>query len=239
MSENDQRDSRKEAPERELPRLLSKNLPPGFLEKLTTTTVPVSGSALEAERHFVETYSERKAPSDAEAAPIPLGLADELGFLGIVDLIVELGLAKSRGNAKDLIKQGAVSIDGERFEDFREQLAITELDGTVLRVGKLSFRRLVLSQATIHEARDADFTVDQIASYYAPNPIPAHGLVKNAFEGDSTDGRRYSRTRAEAIIREHRVYLDGVLIRDPSAQYPPERLRGSLLAVDGDVVRLR
>lgn len=94
----------------------------------------------EAERYFVETFSQRKQPVEAEAAEIPADLGDPAPLAA---LISTLGMAKSNGQARDLIKAGAVSLDGEKLADPMMRMARDDLRGRVLRVGKHQFRRLV------------------------------------------------------------------------------------------------
>lgn len=60
--------------------------------------------------------------------------------VGILDLIDSLKLAPSRSEARRLVQQGGVSIDGEKISD--HTVEITPRDGSVLRVGKRKFVRL-------------------------------------------------------------------------------------------------
>jgi len=94
------------------------------------------------EAYFVETFSKKNQPVEAEEASIPADLLVE-GSVPLANLIGALGLAKSNGAARDLIKQGAVSLDGEKFDDPFVKLSSDQLVGKVLKVGKHQFRRLV------------------------------------------------------------------------------------------------
>lgn len=94
----------------------------------------------EAERYFVETFSQRKSPVEAEEVAIPADLGDPAPLAA---LLSALGMAKSNGQARDLIKAGAVSLDGEKLADPLARLALADLRGRVLRVGKHQFRKLV------------------------------------------------------------------------------------------------
>lgn len=95
----------------------------------------------EAERYFVETFSKRQQPVEAEAASIPPDLIVD-GCVPVANLIGALELAKSNGAARDLIKAGAVSIDGDKVSDPFAKLPVSDLAGKVLKVGKHQFRRL-------------------------------------------------------------------------------------------------
>lgn len=89
--------------------------------------------------YFVETFSKRQQPVEAEEKAIPADLGDEF-FLA--SLIGGLGMAKSNSAARDLIKQGGVSLDGEKFADPAGRVTRGELVGKTLRVGKHQFAKL-------------------------------------------------------------------------------------------------
>ncbi|HKF26169.1 MAG TPA: S4 domain-containing protein, partial [Candidatus Acidoferrum sp.] len=59
-------------------------------------------------------------------------------------LLVELGLAPSKSEAERLIKQGGVEIDGQRIDDFRKDMDLTEAGEFLLRAGKKKFLRVVV-----------------------------------------------------------------------------------------------
>lgn len=92
----------------------------------------------EARRYFIDTFSQRQQPVDAPEAELPFDLLLD-GQVSLPSLIVALGLAKSNGVAKDLIKAGGVGLDGERITHF----SVPDPRGKVLRVGKHQYRKLV------------------------------------------------------------------------------------------------
>jgi tyrosyl-tRNA synthetase len=100
-------------------------------------------AAVEAENYFVETFSKRKQPVEAEEAAIPAGAVGADGLVSVATLISGLGLAKSNGEARRLMASGAVSLDGDKLSDGFATLTVGELKGRVLRVGKHQFRKLV------------------------------------------------------------------------------------------------
>jgi len=97
--------------------------------------------AEEAERYFVETFSKRNQPVEAEVAKIPADLIVD-GAVPVASLIAALGLTKSNGAARDLMKQGGVSLDSDKLIDPFAKLEPAELAGKILRVGKHQFRKL-------------------------------------------------------------------------------------------------
>jgi tyrosyl-tRNA synthetase len=58
-----------------------------------------------------------------------------------VKLVTLAGFASSNGEARRLVEQGAVSIDGEKVED--PAARVTLAGGETLRVGKRRFGRIV------------------------------------------------------------------------------------------------
>lgn len=97
-------------------------------------------AAESAEQYFIETFSQRKQPVDAEEVAIPEEVI-EGGEVLVPQMLVALGLAKSNGNAKDMMKAGAVSLDGEKLQDNRAK--VDALRGKTLKFGKHQFRKLV------------------------------------------------------------------------------------------------
>lgn len=99
-------------------------------------------AADEAERYFVETFSKRTQPTEAEEVRIPDDLDQGQG-IPVANLAHALGLTKSVGAARDLLKQGGMGLDGEKLTDPFLKLPAEELRGKTLRVGKHQFRKLV------------------------------------------------------------------------------------------------
>ena len=96
-----------------------------------------------AEKYFVETFSKRKQPVEAEEAAIPEEILNEDGKVGLAAMIAKLGMAKSNGEARRLMKAGAVSIEGEKVTDGFASFSPDDLKGKVLKVGKHQFRKIV------------------------------------------------------------------------------------------------
>lgn len=85
-------------------------------------------SADEEQERFLSIFSRRKNLS----AGVPISL--EYGTKDIVALLIELGLASSKQDARRLIHQGAVEVDGEVVRDIHKECRISQ--GTVIRAGK-------------------------------------------------------------------------------------------------------
>jgi len=61
--------------------------------------------------------------------------------MNIVDLIIKVGFSGSKGEAKRLVNQSGVSIDGEKILDPNKEIKIAS--GIVLKVGKRKFGKLI------------------------------------------------------------------------------------------------
>ena len=65
--------------------------------------------------------------------------------MGIIDLMIACGLAASRGEARRLIQQGGVQVDGEKVSDIDFKVTKEALQaGAKLRKGKKVFHKAVL-----------------------------------------------------------------------------------------------
>lgn len=106
------------------------------------------GAIAEAEAAF-DAVSRREAPEDAQIvslSSIAIGssqvTAEPTVRRWIVDLIMGAGFAKTKSDARRLIRQGAVRLDGDVISDERLSLADRELDGKTLQVGKRRYARI-------------------------------------------------------------------------------------------------
>ncbi len=87
-----------------------------------------------AQREFEKIFSRRELPTDMETCSLS---AEDIS---IVELVVRSGLSASKGEARRLIRQKAVELDGVILED---EMAVVHIrPGAVLKVGKRRFVRL-------------------------------------------------------------------------------------------------
>jgi tyrosyl-tRNA synthetase len=98
------------------------------------------GAGAEAEAHFDRIHKRHEAPADIEVARI--GASD--GELVHLPALIAEQFELSSSEARRLIKQGGVKLDGEAVDGDVLDLAASELDGKVLQVGKRRFRRLAV-----------------------------------------------------------------------------------------------
>jgi tyrosyl-tRNA synthetase len=96
-------------------------------------------AAEKAEERFERVFQQGDAPEKMEQFKLRLGLT-------LVDVMVESGMAPSKSQARRLIDQNGVRLDGETLHDADLVLDIAE--PAVLQVGKRRFRRLLPDPGT-------------------------------------------------------------------------------------------
>ena len=96
--------------------------------------------AREAEAAFVRQFQKREVPENIDEISVTTlpGAAPSL-----VGLLVQAGLVPSNSEARRMIQQGAVEIDGARMSDVGATLAAGQ--SYLIRVGKRRFRRVSVS----------------------------------------------------------------------------------------------
>ena len=92
-------------------------------------------AASKAESGFDQVFKEGGIPDEIEAFPLPD--SDPVQLPGLI----RDALGISGSEARRLLRQGAVRVDGEVLED--DEVARDSLAGRVLQVGKRRFVRLV------------------------------------------------------------------------------------------------
>jgi len=92
-------------------------------------------AAERAEAHFTRVVREGQAPEDVPEVPLPSGDPVHLPAL----LVDQMGIG-STSEARRLIAQGAVKVDGEPVTDL--DVARSRLEGALLQAGKRRFARL-------------------------------------------------------------------------------------------------
>ena len=90
--------------------------------------------ALEAENHFNQVTVSKGIPDEIEEFKLT---EDEL----LVNIIADSGLLKSRSEARRMIKQSAVKIDGKTVSDI--QYKVSSSSSFILKVGKRKFLKVI------------------------------------------------------------------------------------------------
>lgn len=96
--------------------------------------------AEEAESHFRQVFQKKENPDE-----IPVFfVATEDTNLSLADIMVQVGFAPSKGQARRLVQQGGVSLDGEKISD---PLLSLETGEFILKVGKRKFGKVHLKSS--------------------------------------------------------------------------------------------
>jgi len=99
-----------------------------------------AGAADAAEEHFQRTVVEGDVPDEMPEFEPEVDAGEEIGLL---NLMRAAGLTDSNSEGRRLIKQGAVSIDGETIEDTGLYVDVSAQAPFTLQVGKRRFARIV------------------------------------------------------------------------------------------------
>jgi tyrosyl-tRNA synthetase len=113
--------------------------PMAFKHALATRVVARfhgDAAAEQAAERFRSVIQRKEAPTDLAPIEVPAGAA---GARGLLDLLVELKMVRSTSEARRLVEQRAVQIDGRAVEDPALRLPRGEY---LLRLGKRRFARL-------------------------------------------------------------------------------------------------
>lgn len=94
--------------------------------------------ANKAKAEFERVFQQRELPTEIPTVEVE----PELLQMTIADLLVALELVASKNEAKRLINEGAVELNGKRIYDWRENIGVRT--GDILRIGKRKFAKLVV-----------------------------------------------------------------------------------------------
>ncbi|MDR3610726.1 MAG: tyrosine--tRNA ligase [Ignavibacteriaceae bacterium] len=114
------------------PRNLKRNL-----AKKLVSMYHSNKEADEAEEEFDRIFIRKETPDE-----IPEFKWSEGNNSGILDLLIKTNLASSKGDARRLVIQGGVSIDGIKIDDINSNIDIKE--NSIIKVGKRKFIKLKL-----------------------------------------------------------------------------------------------
>lgn len=92
-------------------------------------------AAQEAQEQFIKVFSKRELPEEMPTVRLDTDQCE------LVELLVKLNVVSSRSEAKRLIQQGGVKIDGEKITDIHAKITLDR--ERILRVGKRQFFKLV------------------------------------------------------------------------------------------------
>lgn len=118
----------------------NKNNPRDLKRKLARTIVAMyhsNGDAAEAESEFDKVFIKKEIPDDIEEFRFDQNIEE----IGILELIAAVKFAPSKQEARRLVLQGGVSIDGEKVDDITTVIKLNK--EKILKVGKRKFIKLL------------------------------------------------------------------------------------------------
>ncbi len=86
-----------------------------------------------AEAHFVKTIQKKEAPDEIVEAKVTSA--------NIIDVLIETKLAASKGEARRLLEQGGIKLNGESIKDAATSIP----NGAVIQKGKREFRKIIIT----------------------------------------------------------------------------------------------
>jgi len=92
--------------------------------------------AREAEEHFIKTVQKKEVPGEVPSRKL------KVKSLGIIDLLVEVGLATSKSEARRLIEQGGIKIDEKMVKDINMKIEVSA-EGVLVQRGKRQFVKVI------------------------------------------------------------------------------------------------
>jgi len=93
--------------------------------------------AKKAALEFDRIFKQKEQPEDMQEIEL------KNSAVPLIDLVIEQNILPSRGEAKRLIRQGGLYLDGQRVEDIGLILDIGSKDQIILKVGKRKFFKLI------------------------------------------------------------------------------------------------
>lgn len=99
--------------------------------------------AKKAVQEFERVFKHKEIPEKIEEIEIRSGEAKRIEDISLIELLVDRSIFSSRGEAKRMIRQGGVYIDGQRIEDISIKIDLTQKSEFILKIGKRKFYKLV------------------------------------------------------------------------------------------------
>jgi tyrosyl-tRNA synthetase len=103
----------------------------------------------EVEAQAAEKASQAAFGSGADLAAMPTTSIDQIRLtdgIGILEIFTEMGLTKSNGDARRMLKQGGIYVNDNRVNEVNAELTPVDVtpNGILLRAGKKKYHRLVV-----------------------------------------------------------------------------------------------
>ena len=106
------------------------------LAKIIVKMYHSENAAVEAEAEFDKIFIRKEIPDEIPEITLDKGETE----IGILELLVKVNFASSKGEARRLVVQGGVTIDGNKVDDISANIALDK--ELILKVGKRKFIKL-------------------------------------------------------------------------------------------------
>jgi len=120
------------------------------LAKIVTTDFWGPAKAEEAAEQFDRVHKHKKDPTILEVTSVKHTISSDqielVQMKPLIDIMMDMKIFKSRGEAKRVIQQGGVYLDGRRIEDISYQINVTEKKEHILKIGKRKFFKFIVNQ---------------------------------------------------------------------------------------------
>ena len=113
------------------------------LAKIIVANLYSAKDADSAEKNFDHIFKEKQIPENIEEFKFEKEYLKN-GSISIIDLLTLSKLALSKSDARRLVQQGSVKIDGKKITEISLIFDIKSLDGKVIQKGKRFFKRIKL-----------------------------------------------------------------------------------------------
>ncbi len=110
------------------------------LAKMIVADFWSEAEAAKAVKEFDLVFKQKKIPSDLAVHIVGPGKISESGEVSIIDVLEEILL--SRGEAKRMVRQGGIYIDGSRIDSIEFMLDFKKKNEYVLKIGKRRFYKI-------------------------------------------------------------------------------------------------
>jgi tyrosyl-tRNA synthetase len=110
------------------------------LAKMIVADFWSEAEAAKAVKEFDLVFKQKKIPSDLAVHIVDPGKISESGEVSIIDVLEEILL--SRGEAKRMVRQGGIYIDGSRIDSIELMLDFKKKNEYVLKIGKRRFYKI-------------------------------------------------------------------------------------------------
>ena len=109
------------------------------LAKILVADFHSRAEANSAEAEFIRRFREGQTPTEVETRAIKPAAPK----IKLVDLLTQIGLAPSKAEARRLISQGGVKLNGERISEATFEINTATIKVIQLQVGKLKFLKVI------------------------------------------------------------------------------------------------